>query len=459
MKNKIHNYLYFILFIFTLSISYYLGVAFFDISNSLDFWKYILNLDFFSGKEVKVYDSQGSLYFWTISNFSGYSDTVHNTSDLKTLINNKIQLLNFAYYVLGLIGLGLLLKIKGTSFKNILLSFSILNVFPTALYFRLTMKPEIMAFAILPWIFVLFVYYFDLRSNSNTSLLIILLSVCLTIKGSITGMILLSLPLLYGKKLLKIKDNLHLLFGTFAFSSLLIYLNYFLTGKFLFGRPNVVDQSLVNKWNNTADLSFFTNIDFTNLYENPFKYLHSESFISITLLDTLADYFTFFWKNDQKGNFFQHDKIQFTDNFLIQTFLPDYISIIFTITFYFLIVILYIFGIKDKEFLLLPICGLSVLIINSLGFPNRNFDPETGDLFKVHYYSFLVCITLVFLLNYFYKRFSLSRHLSILLIPIFFISMGFPKDLSEENLDGVMNKLENTLICSVVDNFYNVACK
>lgn len=459
MKNKINNPIYFIFFIFTLSISYYLGVAFFDITTGLDFNKYVVNLNFFSGKNVKVYDSQGSLYFWTISNFSGYSDGVYNTSNLKTVINNKIQLINLAYYVLGLVGLGLLLKIKEISFKNILLSFSILNFFPAALYFRLTMKPEIMAFAILPWIFVLFVYYFDHQSNSSTSLLVILLSVSLTIKGSITGMILLSLLLLYRKKLLKIKDNLYLLFGTLAVSSLFIYLNFFLTGKFLFGRPNVVDQSLENRWNNTADLSFFTNIDLTNLYENPFKYLHSDSFISITLLDTLADYFTFFWKHDQKGNFFQHDKMQFTDNFLIQTFLPDYISIIFTITFYFLIIILYIFGIKDKEFLLLPFCGLSVLIINSLGFPNKNFDPETGDLFKVHYYSFLICISLVFLLNYFYKRFNLSRHLSVLLIPIFLITMGFPKDLSEKNLNGVINKLENTLICSVVNNFNDAVCK
>lgn len=459
MKNKRKDRIYFIFFIFTLSTSYYLGVAFFDITTSLDFNKYVFNLNFFSGKDVKVYDSQGSLYFWTIASLSGYGDGIYDTHNLKTLINNKIQLINLAYYVLGLFGLGLLLKLKKVSFKNILLSFSILNFFPTALYFRLTMKPEIMAFAILPWLFVLFNYYFDNQSKRTTSLLVFLLSISLTIKASITGMVLLSLFLLYRKKILKIKDNLYLLFGSLAFSSLLTYLNFLLTGKFLFGRPDVINQSLINKWNNTADLSFFTNIDFRNLYENPFKYLHSDSFISITLLDTLADYFTFFWKHDEKGNFFQYDKLQFTDNFLIQSFLPDYISIIFTISFYFLIFILYFLDIKDKEFLLLPLCGLSVLIINSLGFPNKNFDPVTGDLFKVHYYSFLVCFSFVFLLNYFYKRFGLSRYLSILLIPIFLITIGFPKDLSEENLNGVMNKLENTLICSVANNFYNVVCK
>jgi hypothetical protein len=37
--------------------------------------------------------------------------------------------------------------------------------------------------------------------------------------------------------------------------------------------------------------------------------------------------------------------------------------------------------------------------------------------------------------------------------------MGFPKDLSEKNLNGVINKLENTLICSVVSNFNDAVCK
>ncbi len=459
MKTKVDSYLYFIFFIFTLIISYYLGVAFFDITTGLDFNKYVVSLQFFSGNDVEIYDPQGSLYFWSIANFSGFNNMMYASRDFSTLINNKIQLINLTYYLLGLLGLGLLLKIKKVNSLHIFLSLSVLNFFPTALYFRLTMKPEIMAFAILPWLFILFTYYFEQRNNLNTYLLIILLSIALTIKGSITGMVLLSLLFLYGKKILQIRDNLFLLLGTLTFSSLFLYINFLLTGKFLFGEPNVVDESLLNKWNHTAGLNFFTNIDFRNLYENPFKYLHSDSFISITLLDTLSDYFTFFWKHNEYGNYFQLDNIQYTDNFLIQNFLPDYISIIFTLTFYFLIVILYIYGIKNKEFLLLPFCGIIILVINSLGFPNKNFDPETGDLFKVHYYSFLISIAFVFLLNYFYKKNNSTQYLSMLLIPIFLITMGFPKNLSDENLNGVLSKLEYTSICIFVDNIYDVKCK
>ena len=48
------------------------------------------------------------------------------------------------------------------------------------------MKPEIMAFAILPWLFILFTYYFEQSNNFNTYTLIIILSFALTTKGSIT---------------------------------------------------------------------------------------------------------------------------------------------------------------------------------------------------------------------------------------------------------------------------------
>ena len=120
---------------------------------------------------------------------------------------------------------------------------------------------------------------------------------------------------------------------------------------------------------------------------------------------------------------------------------------------------MYIYGINNKEFLLLPFCGILILIINSQGFPNKNFDPTTGDLFKVHYYSFLVSISFVFLLIYFYKKFNYTQYLSLLLIPMFLATMGFPKNLSDENLNGVLSKLEYTSICSFVDNIYNAECK
>ena len=42
---------------------------------------------------------------------------------------------------------------------------------------------------------------------------------------------------------------------------------------------------------------------------------------------------------------------------------------------------------------------------------------------------------------------------------MFLATMGFPKNLSDENLNGVLSKLEYTSICSFVDNIYNAECK
>ena len=94
---------------------------------------------------------------------------------------------------------------------------------------------------------------------------------------------------------------------------------------------------------------------------------------------------------------------------------------------------------------MLPFCGLTILIINSLGFPSKNFDPETGDLFKVHYYSFFVCISLIFLLAFIYSKTNYIRFTMILLIPVFLITIGFPKTMTSENLNEVLAKLSTQL--------------
>ena len=67
--------------------------------------------------------------------------------NLNNLINNKLQLVNFIYYFIGTLGLYRLLKSKNIATRILCFFLSILNFFPTGFYLRLTMKPEIMAFA------------------------------------------------------------------------------------------------------------------------------------------------------------------------------------------------------------------------------------------------------------------------------------------------------------------------
>jgi hypothetical protein len=459
VKIKEKVFLPYVFFLITLLFSYYLGVAFYDITTGLDFYKYRQNLYFFNAQVQEVYDSQGTLYFWSVAKLTGFTRELYGNQELSTLVNNNLQFINFLYYLLGLLGLASLLKIKKFSSKQILISLAILNFFPPAYYLRLTMKPEVMAFAFLPWLLLFFEFYIRKQTSSRTIFLALFLSIILTIKASIAGMILLSLLILFGGKVIKLKSKNILFLATTLFSSILLFLNYVWTRVWLFGQPKTINDSLLGKWDNTADINFFINVDFKNLYEYPIKHFHADSFISITLLDTLSDYFTFFWKHEEDGNFFPYDVVEFTDNFLIQNFLQEYLSILFTLVFYFMTIFFFVKRVDNRKYFLLPFCGLSVLIINSFGFPVKNFDPETGDLFKVHYYSFLLCITLVFILTFLYKKYKYSHLVSILLIPIFLITIGFPKQLQEDTLDGVLVKLEHTSVCFVVSSIYDNLCK
>ena len=63
--------------------------------------------------------------------------------------------------------------------------------------------------------------------------------------------------------------------------------------------------------------------------------------------------FSFFWNHEEKTNFIAYDKVKFSENFLIQEFLNQYISV-FTISIYFFILLLIIKKSQNKYWLALP---------------------------------------------------------------------------------------------------------
>ena len=189
MKFKLNAFLYTLFFITTLFFTYYIGIAFYDITTGLDFNKYIKNIYFFNNESSIVFDSQGTLYFWSIAKLSEFSKEMYTNQNFNNLINNKLQLVNFIYYFVGTLGLYRLLKIKKYNYANIMFCLSILNFFPTGFYLRLTLKPEIMAFAFLPWLIVFIEHYLKNQTNLNTLLLSFFFSIIFTIKASITGML------------------------------------------------------------------------------------------------------------------------------------------------------------------------------------------------------------------------------------------------------------------------------
>ena len=103
MKIKVSNYLSATFFILTLIFSYYLGIAYYDITTGLDFNKYINNIYFFNNESSSLFDSQGTIYFWTIAKFVGFSKDMFQDANLSNLINNKIQFINLIYYLIALL--------------------------------------------------------------------------------------------------------------------------------------------------------------------------------------------------------------------------------------------------------------------------------------------------------------------------------------------------------------------
>jgi len=440
----------FSVFLVTLFFSHYLLLLFYDSSKGLDFGKYRRNLLFFSGQDINILDANGSIYFYLISKLNNNKLTSFN-GESGTMLNSVIQTSNFYFYVIGVLGLIVLFTYKKYKSEDIFIALSILNFFPTAIYLRLTMKPEILAFTLLPWTIYFLEKYLKSIKKIDLFFASFLLSILITLKASIMGMVMLSIFILFFKEIDNFRKLIKPIFLMSAFSLLNIYFNWKITGGWLFAKPTEADLTLNSKWNFTADFNFFTNIDFKNLLENPYKHIHSDSFISITLLDTLSDYFHFFWNHKEDSNYLAFDKIKFTNNFLIQEYSSQYISIVFTLLFYFITVIFCIKKVKNYKFLLLPFCGLFVLFLNSQGFPSKNFDPTTGDLFKVHYYSFLISISFFVFLLIIYKSSNIWKTISLLLIPIFLFVIGFPKNLSSETLLHLQTKCLESQFCKLIN--------
>ena len=165
MRTKTLNYLSSFIFLSTLFSSYLLGLAFYDSTTGLDWFKYFNTVGYFLGFETEITDAQGAFYFSLIAIFIELKADSLQSDNWSPILNNSIQFANFILYIIGTIGIFALFRKKGYKFFTILLSISILNFFPPALYFRLTMKPEVLGFALLPWAIYSLELYFKKKKE------------------------------------------------------------------------------------------------------------------------------------------------------------------------------------------------------------------------------------------------------------------------------------------------------
>ena len=454
-KNRFVEYFLLLLTLFSLIITYIIGELYFYTPNgTADYVVYEKYLSFFQYKSEYSESGQGLIYYYLVS-FISYlrNNSVTNLNEVN-FINANIHFTNFLIYSLGLIGFYYLLKRYGFRKTSIYISLAAVNFCMPIFIMRAQLKPEVIAFGLLPWILLGLENYFEKPSIKSFLVPLFPMTILLNTKGSITGMVALFLFLSFFKKL---KKNLlkHIIsFFILSFSFLLLFSENRSVNEYsVFEQNNLSRQP---QYDNSADLDFLTNINKWDFYYFPIFPYHNNSAIGITLLDSYGDYFNVYTNYDE--NLFIYEKSDLflfsfkdTDQFNYGQFLPEYSSILFTLILFFLG---FYYSYKNKNnftYYLSPLIGIFILTISAFGFPSNNFDPEVGDTLKTTYYSFLTGLTFIFIVSSVFKKNNIIKIFFIILLPlIFFVVLGFPKEDKSKINFYLEEKIELSVFCPLI---------
>ena len=456
-KIEIVEYLIYIIFIFSTLSTYLLSELYFYVPNGVDWITHSKYLSYFHYASESTHTSYGLIYYFIVALLLFLRKGEVSNLNAVNYINSNIQTANFLLYLIGILGFYFLLKSYNYTKRSILISLTLLNFLIPIFIMRSILKPEIFAFCLLPWIILGLDKYFKSISIKNFLFVVAPLSIALTIKGSITGMLILFFLIKYFKYL---KNN----FKTHFFCFIILILSFSLISyesnkinNYSILEHNLSQES--DKYNNRAPLSFIYNLHKWDFYYNPEYPYHNDSLIGITLLDTFGDYFNVFIDYDEHL-FIYNKEVNFTANFFDKNgfvygqYLTNYASILFTLLFYGLGLF---FSFKEKNFLafyLAPLIGIFILILNIFGFPFNHFDPNKGDTMKSNYYSFLIGVAFIFIFVKIFSKINLINIvLFLILVSTFFLSLGFPKTENSQMDSYLEQKIYLSPICEVASLF------
>ena len=145
-------------------------------------------LNYFTGLNVQIDYGQGVFYYFLIAKRLLSKIDFVNNNNLEMILNSAIQEVNFAFFIIGLVGFFFLLKLKQYKTESILASLIILVAFPQSVYLRSVMKPEIIAFAFIPWLLILLEKFIVDRKIKNLFYALPFLSLIINSKASVAGM-------------------------------------------------------------------------------------------------------------------------------------------------------------------------------------------------------------------------------------------------------------------------------
>jgi len=469
-------------------ISFIIFYLTYDIVESPDFEKYYRYFQYYSGEISNTDLDQGHSYFFFTYMASLLVSMLMPDISMNEILNISIHFANSVIYLIGIIGIYKLLIVKKFE-KNITFLLLIVTTFlPASIILRITFKPELLVFSLICWV----IFYIDKYSNFSKSkdalIVVILLSIIMTTKISTTLMVLIfiGLVIIFDYRNLLNKKNTKYFFLLVIISASLFIENGQHNEKYL-------HQVTHNEnYDNQAPLEFFTSINYKDLKNNPDRYFHSDSFISITLFDTFNDFFYLYWNseytelNQERKQFFKivsvQDnsplKIRYSQDLDEYTLFGDFderwrdaryvdetrmrFSFITSILFYVLLVVCGIIFRQSRIFILSTLIGLITVTFSSAGFfGTNNYDPLIGDSIKVYYYSFFVVISFIFILSEIFKRVNVGKFLFLgftNLIFLFFI--GFPFSFSDETKNNLNYKNSNLPMCEInqpiIKNFYSL---
>lgn len=486
---KKSNYFYFLLILYFMTLIYMKEMIFlsYNSSDSPDFIYYFSFLETNFGVLNQPLSEQGFIfydlhsYYFYLRNFNFISETFF------IYMSKSVQEMNLILYLIGSLGIYQLLKIFKYNKIQILTSLILINFLPISVAQRVVLKPEIFAYSLIPWLIISLEKFLITKKISFLFIAVPFFVTLISQKSSIFAMVSIYILIFYFPKIFFLirKKNIKYFFFLLIITSLTLLVtvdeNSSLNKRKFFDLQS--GSQTQENYNNKASVEIIYKFNPEKMFFYPYKHLHNQSAIHITLLDTFGDYFDLYWENDA-SNFYKlrHNLFVFEKSdslklpkvnlekkeikIYVQDEQSDYFirkttSAIIASIFFFLLLRFFQIGDKNKKkYFLMPFIGYLILLIHVItGFPENNFDPEIGDSLKPFYYSFFVVISFSFTISEIVKSKIRSLTALFLLIPVFLYIFGFPRlseNITESNIQQVNQFSE---LCTVNNFIFNLDMK
>ena len=437
-SKKLKDSFFIILFFISTLYTFSLGNLYYLTTKGPDYNFYKPYFDYFLREQNSTGIEQGLLYYFTNSLLIYSNSEIVSSTNATEYFSNMIQLGNFIFYLIGLVGLGVFLKDKKFKTRNIFFTLTMVNFFPPALEFRLMFKPEVLIFSCLIWSIVFLEKYLKERNILFLILTVSPLAIVFTTKANLALMVFLYLIFIYLNKIFNTnKSNFYKSFAVFLiFFVALSYENYQANELLIFQHQSP------EEFLGSAELGYLYNLDINSLISNPFRDSQRDSYIGVLLLDTFDDYFGNFWTDD--SSIFFHDRTKIFNN----RFIP-FTGMFFTLIFYFAVFSKIIKKDKYRKFYVMPFYGILVQMALSQFI---QYDPSNGDVAKTYYYSFFLIIVFSLLISEIINRyFNLSLVSGLIFILTVIHILGFPKEENNERDYLLEFNNEVNILCNVND--------